>query len=62
MTQRLTPYGLSDYAETVSKVGKLKTARRLAARMPSPEIAAKVGTTNGIAARGCRVVRRNAAS
>ena len=60
MSIRLTPYGLADYLETVSKVGKLKTARRLAARMPSPEIAAKVGLGDTMVARSCRVVRRNA--
>ena len=64
MTRRLTPYGLTDYTDTVSKVGKLKTVQRLVKRMPSPEVAAKVGVGGGVnntnADRTHRVVRRNA--
>lgn len=58
---RLTPYGSSEQTHTVAKVGKSKTSRSLAARMPSAEIAAKVGLPGvvaGISTR--RVVRRNA--
>lgn len=43
MKNRLAPYGSQEQDFGVSKVGKLKTARRLAARMPSAEVAAKVG-------------------
>lgn len=61
MSKRLSPYGLADYAETVAKVGKFKTTQRLAARMPSPEVAAKVGATPTVSGeRGLRLVRRNA--
>lgn len=61
MSQRLTPYGLTEYTDTVAKVGKFKVSQRLAARMPSAEVAAKVGQTNGMAGdRGFRLVRRNA--
>lgn len=63
MTKRLTPYGLTDYSDTVTKVGKSKAVPRLAARMPSPEIVAKVGTAGvrGVYAnRTHRLVRKNA--
>lgn len=61
MTNRLAPYGAAEYAETISKVGKFKASPRLAARMPSPEIAAKVGgDRTAMGERGQRVVRRNA--
>lgn len=63
MTKRLAPYGLTDYSDTVTKVGKSKAVPRLAARMPSPEVVAKVGTAgvNGIYAnRTHRLVRLNA--
>lgn len=63
MTDRLSPYGLSDYAGMISKVGKTKAVRRLAERMPSPEIMAKVGQSgdrNSQADLTHRVVRRNA--
>jgi hypothetical protein len=63
MTKRLTPYGLTDYSDTVSKVGKSKAVPRLAARMPSPEIVAKVGNAgvHGVYAnRTHRLVRLNA--
>lgn len=60
---RLAPYGSAEHAHNAAKVGsgKGKTPERLAARMPSPEIAAKVGQGGGIdRARTHRVVRRNA--
>jgi hypothetical protein len=59
MTKRLAPYGSDDHAGDVAKVGKNKSPRSLAGRMPSPEIAAKVGPPDTFAARGHRVVRRN---
>ena len=59
MTKRLAPYGSIDHAGDVAKVGKVKSPRSLAARMPSPEIAAKVGNDAISAARSHRVVRRN---
>ncbi|MCB2060576.1 MAG: hypothetical protein R3E09_14675 [Novosphingobium sp.] len=43
MTTRLTPYGSTDQAQNLSKVGKSKTPLSLAQRMPSPDIVAKVG-------------------
>jgi hypothetical protein len=59
---RLTPYGSNQHALNLAKVGKSKTPQSLASRMPSPEIAAKVGspTVMGIGARSLRVVRRSA--
>jgi hypothetical protein len=68
MTKRLAPYGLSEVPASMAMVGKGKTVPRLAARMPSPEIAAKVGAapTSGQrvydagAERPLRVLRRNA--
>jgi hypothetical protein len=46
MTKRLAPYGSEDHAGDVAKVGKVKAPRSLAARMPSPDIVAKVGQKN----------------
>lgn len=43
MTKRLAPYGSIDHAGDVAKVGKVKAPQSLAARMPSPDIVAKVG-------------------
>lgn len=43
MSKRLTPYGSTDHSNLVAKVGKSKTPMSLASRMPSPELAAKVG-------------------
>lgn len=57
---RLTIYGSAKQAHNVAKVGKSKTSRSLAARMPSPEIAAKVGIRDVIVAQTHRVVRRGA--
>lgn len=74
MTKCLLPYGCADRARNATKVGKGKTPKSLAARMPSPELAAKVGTvtsTLGISLSPAapfeafggsrRVVRRKAA-
>jgi hypothetical protein len=60
MMTRLTPYGSMERARNLAKVSadKGKTPRSLAARMPSPEIAAKVGVFGIGAARARRVVRR----
>jgi len=61
MSMRLAPYGSAELAGNVSKVGeKGKTPHSLAARMPSPEIAAKVGSGGIGHARTHRVIRRNA--
>lgn len=61
MAARLTPYGFGKEAAAFSMVGgKGKTPQSLADRMPSPEIAAKVGTGGMCAARTHRVVRHNA--
>jgi hypothetical protein len=46
MTTRLTLYGSAEHAASVAKVGKSKTPLSLAARMPSPDIVAKVGGKN----------------
>jgi hypothetical protein len=65
MTSRLKPYGSDTFARDVAKVGKSKTPISLARRMPSPEIASKVGGAQHIAAeqgggRTHRLVRRRA--
>jgi hypothetical protein len=62
MTTRLLPYGSAEHAHNFSKVGadKAKAPQSLAARMPSSEIAAKVGIVGIGAARTHRVLRRNA--
>ena len=64
MENRLAPYGLREQDYGISKVGKLKTSRRLAARMPSAEIAAKVGSAPPTASQTpdqiVRVLRLNA--
>ena len=62
MTKRLAPYGSDDRAGDVAKVGKSKTSPSLAARMPSPEVAAKVGEIGTSALQSHRVVRRNRTS
>jgi hypothetical protein len=63
MTKRLAPYGSAKQAHTISKVGKGKTPNTLAARMPSPELAAKVGPSDVmLGTQTRRVVRRNAQS
>jgi hypothetical protein len=61
MTTRLAPYGSELHAHNVAKVGKPKAPPSLASRMPSPEIATKVGVADGVTsgARARRVVRRN---
>jgi hypothetical protein len=62
MMKRLAPYGSDDHAGDVAKVGKVKAPPSLAARMPSPDIGAKVGQMPAVgaisAARSYRVVRR----
>lgn len=63
--KKLTPYGATEHARAVSKVGKSKTPMNLARRMPSSEIAAKVGPVVGVmlerpSVRTRRVVRLNA--
>ena len=58
MTKRLAPYGSDDRASDVAKVGKSKASPSLAARMPSPKIAAKVGEIKASIAMSYRVVRR----
>ena len=45
MADRLAPYGLADYTGTIAKVGKGKAVAKLAARMPTAEIGAKVSAT-----------------
>jgi hypothetical protein len=62
---KLIPYGSTEHAASVAKVGKSKTPFSLARRMPSPEIVAKVGASVGQimerpAIRVHRVVRLNA--
>jgi hypothetical protein len=58
MTKSLTPYGSIERAAGIAMVGKSKTPTSLAERMPSADVAAKVGMSNltGIAAMR-RVVR-----
>jgi hypothetical protein len=60
---RLTPYGSADQVQNVAKVGKKKTSRSLAVRMPSPDIAAKVGQSLVTVGNGrLRVVRLGASN
>ncbi|HKX79096.1 MAG TPA: hypothetical protein VJM34_11315 [Novosphingobium sp.] len=58
----LKPYGSFEHAHNVAKVGKGKTPGSLAERMPSAEVAAKVGVINISAESADRptVVRLNA--
>lgn len=56
---RLTPYGSAEQLLNVAKVGKKATSPSLAARMPSPEIAAKVGQIPSVGGQAFRVVRRS---
>lgn len=64
MVKRLMPYGLADCGNCIAKVGKSKAVARLVARMPTAELAAKVGSANGVkaydSATRCRVLRKNA--
>ena len=63
MTVSLQPYGSEELARNLAKVGtKDKTPHSLAARMPSSQIAAKVGTPGVSDIRPFRVIRRNARS
>ena len=63
MTMQLAPYGTIEQSRNAAKVGgKNKTPLSLAARMPSVEIAAKVGTTGVSDIKPFRIVRRNARS
>jgi hypothetical protein len=61
MTTRLAPYGSEQHARNLAKVGppdKGKSPQSLARRMPSPDIAAKVGVPGIGEAPTRRVVRR----
>lgn len=65
MTDRLTPFDSAETAYNLSKVGKSKTPLTLLRRMPSRDVASKVGSSVGQvmerpAVRTRRVVRRNA--
>lgn len=59
MTTKLKPYGSAEFAGSVAKVGKSKSPKSLADRMPSAELAAKVGSAT-VSTDGVRsVVRLN---
>ncbi len=63
MAKRLSPCGLIDTPAAMAMVGKGKTVPRLAERMPSPEVVAKVGApcANIVSPeRTYKVVRRKA--
>jgi len=60
MAKRLAPLGLTESAVLATQVGKGMTPLSLVARMPSAEIAAKVGGKFAQFAASVRVVRRNA--
>ena len=68
MIDRLTPFGSAETAYNLSKVGKSKTPMSLLGRMPSREVASKVGGTavgqviERAAVRTRRVVRLNTAA
>ncbi len=61
MTKRLVPYGSAEQAHNIAKVGKKKTPWSLVERMPSPDLAAKVGGPSPAPAGQLmrRVVRKN---
>jgi len=61
MTERLAQKSAAKDAAILAKVGfKGKTPHRLAARMPSPEVASKVGMTAVSSGETRRVMRRKA--
>ncbi len=47
MTKPLAPYGSTNNADLAAKVGKGKSPIALVARMPSADVAAKVGPKSG---------------
>jgi hypothetical protein len=57
---QLALYGSTEQARNVAKVGKSKSSQSLAARMPSSEIAAKVGMAEINSVATHRVVRLGA--
>lgn len=59
MIKRLAPYASAQQVSNIAKVGKNKTPRSLVERMPSPEVAAKVGPPPPSPVEARRVVRRN---
>lgn len=59
MTDKLSPFASADAAYNLSKVGKSKSPHSLAARMPSRDIASKVGGGPPVIATR-RVVRLSA--
>lgn len=59
MTTKLNPYGSAEFAGSVAKVGKSKSPKSLADRMPSPELAAKVGGGKMGSAGARSIVRLN---
>ena len=63
MTDRLGVYGSAAAAQIATVgVGKSKAPASLAARMPSADVAAKVGTPDQGIHRSSRVMRRNGMS
>ena len=60
MTKRLVPLGFTESTVLAVATGKGMTPLSLVARMPSAEIAAKVGGKIADAAQSVRVTRRNA--
>lgn len=60
MSKHLVPLGLVERTVMATQVGKGMTQLSLVARMPSVEIAAKLGGKIADAAQSAPVVRRNA--
>jgi len=59
MKKLLAPYGSTENLGDMAKVGKGKTPHGLADRMPSPDIASKVGIVGNLIMSSHRVVRLN---
>ena len=57
MNKRLALYGSGEHMHGVAMVGKGKTVNKLAARMPSPGIVAKVGAIPVASPTGAQIVR-----
>ena len=60
MTEKLSPFASAEAAYNLSKVGKSKSPQSLAARMPTRDIASKVGGGGTPVITIRRVVRRSA--
>lgn len=60
MIMKLNPYGSQEFAGNVAKVGKGKSPKSLADRMPTAELAAKVGAVGVEESTARQIVRLTA--